>query len=1540
MHVCVVSRSKMPVDDAAIAAAAIRSANGYRSWIRRHIASLAAQTDVIQQAPSSNAKEMIEATISTIQKTVDNASARYLTYSEHEHDQGKVADAEKRATEMMLEAQDAISAALVAISKVNDVLDRRNRPPAAAVLSPPVPPAGAGNALRPDKLPGGSTPMAVQKWKREFTTFFTHSGYASWAPVDQHTVFASCLEDSMFDRVMRHPLYREDRPVLPEAGHNRDSLLEIVDAISLSDTPIYSRRLEWFAMRQRIDQGETVEEFLGLLRQKAVFADIAALTYDDIMVFRALSGVEDKGMLTEWRRFPNATFAELEREADRYGQAKREEKALDRSKAKLGAKAASVTASSGFPSPTKPDRSAKPQQGIPDALKGLCLRCGSKSHKTRGCKVDKEKLKCDYCSKRNHMTLVCLTKARAEAAGSIPKAAVASASPPDGTPGDPPAYVSRIVAKALSATTSTFPTPCLQLTVRPTSARDVDKSFIVPATPDSGATMSVFSASLIQEWGIETSHCFLRLECAKTGETLDSSRQITVQCHADGGPTVEITAIVSSDLASGEILISWHDLVRLGVLHDSFPAVLNMHGVSTEWLPRREAACSLKPLDMTLPLAEAFPDVLSDNLDATMRVKGPPLSIAWKKGIRVKPKKCLVPKQVPVHMEKEAKALVSDLVAKGVLVELDDSVSTEWLSRGHFVPKPGGGKVRLVTDYVHLNSYVDRPVHPFPSPDLIFKMIPKGSTWFAKLDAVHGYFQLPMDYDSQLATAFLLPWGRYMYTVAPMGMASSGDWWCKRSDEALVGLEGVVKLVDDILVMADTKEELLVRIRHVLERCRLHGIVLSKKKFVIGQEVPFAGHVVNGTGVRPAEDKVEAIRAFPTPTDPPSLRSFMGMAIQLMAFVPDLSHAMVHMRKLLQKGATWLWSPDMNKEFLDVKRILTSDLLVHHYDPTKPATLITDACAEGLGFILVQHNDDGHTDLITCGSRAVSDTEKRYAPVELECLAAQWAVDKCDFYLRGNPHTTTLVTDHRPLVGTFDKPLSAISNPRLQRMREKMVGVDLDVVWQPGKRNRIADALSRCPLFPAPPDNGTVEIVRSTHSGVNMGFILQCAREDPDYQLIVSAKERGVAHPKSLPLRHPARLYRSVWQDLSVVDLEGTLLLVYDGHRVVVPPAARPRVLDLLHLPHQGHVKTKRAAQQLYYWPGMNAAITDRVDSCSTCQALLPSKSPTPLTPGTPAAVRPMQNVGMDLFSVGEQTWFVMVDRYSGFPFVCRLSSTTASAITTLCEKWFFDWGIPEVIRSDGGPQFACKDFATWCTKLDIRHEISSAYNPESNGLAEAAVKQAKYLVIKCIRDKQDYTSALHEFRNTPRADGFSPYQLMFGHRSKTALPALNAALADVDTLDGQMRRQKRAEAWAAASRSRRPPTVFHEGDKVLMQDPISKRWTETGTILSKEDSGSYHIVSEHSDRVKRRNEKFLRHLKPSRGSADAADVVPERGAKSSLHDADDSSVLESDRVSLSPPPSPTLPRRSERLASKLPVSYAEIVRCSLPSPTRPQVCN
>ena len=84
-----------------------------------------------------------------------------------------------------------------------------------------------------------------------------------------------------------------------------------------------------------------------------------------------------------------------------------------------------------------------------------------------------------------------------------------------------------------------------------------------------------------------------------------------------------------------------------------------------------------------------------------------------------------------------------------------------------------------------------------------------------------------------------------------------------------------------------------------------------------------------------------------------------------------------------------------------------------------------------------------------------------------------------------------------------------------------------------------------------------------------------------------------------------------------------------------------------------------------------------------------------------PLLVTPLQDweiVGTDLFEWKGEQYLIIVDYYSRYPEIARLSSTTSSAAITVLKSVFVRHVIPEVVRSDNGPQYSSKEFSQFAS--------------------------------------------------------------------------------------------------------------------------------------------------------------------------------------------------------------------------------------------------
>lgn len=152
----------------------------------------------------------------------------------------------------------------------------------------------------------------------------------------------------------------------------------------------------------------------------------------------------------------------------------------------------------------------------------------------------------------------------------------------------------------------------------------------------------------------------------------------------------------------------------------------------------------------------------------------------------------------------------------------------------------------------------------------------------------------------------------------------------------------------------------------------------------------------------------------------------------------------------------------------------------------------------------------------------------------------------------------------------------------------------------------------------------------------------------------------------------------------------------------------------------------------------------------------------------TPLPDYPWQMVGSDLFQIKNDHYLLVVDYFSRYPEVVKLRSTTTSAVILAMKSVFSRHGIPEIVRSDNGPQYSSREFKEFSESYTFRHVTSSPHFPQSNGITKRMVKTTKRL----LRRSDDPYLALLNYRSTPIPwCGLSPAELLMGRHLRATLP-------------------------------------------------------------------------------------------------------------------------------------------------------------------------
>ena len=230
---------------------------------------------------------------------------------------------------------------------------------------------------------------------------------------------------------------------------------------------------------------------------------------------------------------------------------------------------------------------------------------------------------------------------------------------------------------------------------------------------------------------------------------------------------------------------------------------------------------------------------------------------------------------------------------------------------------------------VTINQCVKTKTYPLPTAEDIFAHLAGGRV-FTKLDLSQAYLQLPVGDDSKDLLVINTPKGLFRYNWLPYGVSVAPAIFQSVMDRVLHNLP-VACYLDDILIAAPTVKEHDMLLEKVLQWLQDSGIHLREEKCHIGQgQVEYLGHVVDGTGIHPTEDKVQAIKEAPVPKDITQLRAFVGLINYYGKFIPQVATHMAPLYKLMENNHKCSWTEECHNAYLKCKEMLTCDAVLAH----------------------------------------------------------------------------------------------------------------------------------------------------------------------------------------------------------------------------------------------------------------------------------------------------------------------------------------------------------------------------------------------------------------------------------------------------------------------------------------------------------------------------------------------------------------------------------------------------------------------------------
>jgi len=266
----------------------------------------------------------------------------------------------------------------------------------------------------------------------------------------------------------------------------------------------------------------------------------------------------------------------------------------------------------------------------------------------------------------------------------------------------------------------------------------------------------------------------------------------------------------------------------------------------------------------------------------------------------------------------------------------------------------------------------------------------KGANYFTKLDVQWGYNNVRIKKGDKWKAAFKTKFGLYKPMVMFFGLCNSPATFQAMMDhlfQDLIARNKVIVYMDDILIFAKTKEELERITREVLKILQDNDLFLKPEKAEFCKtSIEYLGMIIEPGKISMDKKKLNSILEWPEPTTVKQTRSFLGLANFYWRFIRHFAKITRLLNDLLLKDKLFLWTPEAQEAFDELKQRFTQAPVLMLPDPNRPFQIESDASKAAYGAVLTQEDENGARHPCAFLSKSFTPPERNYEIYDHELL--------------------------------------------------------------------------------------------------------------------------------------------------------------------------------------------------------------------------------------------------------------------------------------------------------------------------------------------------------------------------------------------------------------------------------------------------------------------------------------------------------------------------------------------------------------------------
>jgi hypothetical protein len=600
---------------------------------------------------------------------------------------------------------------------------------------------------------------------------------------------------------------------------------------------------------------------------------------------------------------------------------------------------------------------------------------------------------------------------------------------------------------------------------------------------------------------------------------------------------------------------------------------------------------------------------------------------------------------------------IQEMLDKGIIRPSNSPFSSPMI-----MVRKKDGTWRPCVDYRYLNALTIRGQFPIPVFDELVDEL-AGARWFSSIDLNSGFHQIRMKEGEEYKTTFQTHFGHFEFLVMSFGLCGAPATFQGAMNSTLKPLlrRCVLVFFDDILVYSKSLEEHMEHLRAVFQLLAQDKWKVKMSKCSFAQrQISYLGHIISAEGISTDNSKISSITTWPAPSNAKELRSFLGLAGYYRKFVKHFAILAKPLTSLLKKHTVFVWTSEHQAAFDALKSALSTAPVLATPDFSKQFCIETDACAYGIGAVLLQN---GHP--LAYISKSLGPKSAGLSTYEKEYMAILLAVEQWRSYLQHGAFV--IYTDQRSLIHLSDQRLNT---PWQKKVFTKLLGLQYKIVYKQGSSNRVADALSRRP-----------------HADMQLSALSVC---EPSWTSSIIQGYDNDSYTQDIITKISV-----AQQSVPNFSLKDGILRFKDRVWVGNNHPLQVQIMSALHSApvggHSGFPVTYRRIKQLFAWKNMKNDVKEYMSRCQICQQAKPDRSKyVSLLQPLPIPSAAWQVITMDFVeglpnSHNKNCILVVVDKLTKYGHFIPLSHPFTAAVVA---RAFFDniyklHGLPDSIISD-----------------------------------------------------------------------------------------------------------------------------------------------------------------------------------------------------------------------------------------------------------------